>query len=259
MKKLLNRKNSDGFTLLELIVAVGVTLALVSGGLLAYSGLVKRAKEANVSNAADTVLKGAQTATIQGMPLENAEAEYNASTDAIKTRTYTADEQICTDAHWIEESDIASTKCAPLGESTTVIEQPIEVPQNNNHRLSFNLQLPQYTAASGRMTVSYKIINATTGEVLDESKASVPRASASSLGRKTALINSDFAPTDPRSNKYRIEVEIDGIKSATDVRAEKFTKADEGGWKANVCGWSIRNVADFRYQDALYCPYKDKD
>lgn len=48
--------NKDcGFSLLELVVSVGILLVLTVGGLLAYNGIIGNARQAAVNNAADTV------------------------------------------------------------------------------------------------------------------------------------------------------------------------------------------------------------
>lgn len=44
-----------GFSLLELVVAVGILLVLTVGGLLAYNGIIGSARQAAVNNAAETV------------------------------------------------------------------------------------------------------------------------------------------------------------------------------------------------------------
>jgi len=50
------KKNlEEGFSLLELVVAVGVLLVLTVGGLLAYNGIIGSARQAAVNNAAETV------------------------------------------------------------------------------------------------------------------------------------------------------------------------------------------------------------
>lgn len=48
-------KTDDGFSLLELVVAVGILLVLTVGGLLAYNGIINSARQAAVENAAETV------------------------------------------------------------------------------------------------------------------------------------------------------------------------------------------------------------
>ena len=45
----------EGFSLLELVVAVGILLVLSVGGLLAYNGITQRVKQVAVNNAAKTV------------------------------------------------------------------------------------------------------------------------------------------------------------------------------------------------------------
>lgn len=49
----------DGFSLLELVVAVGILLVLTVGGLLAYSGITDNARQAAVDSAASEVYTAA--------------------------------------------------------------------------------------------------------------------------------------------------------------------------------------------------------
>lgn len=51
------KKNFDeqGFSLLELVVAVGILLVLTVGGLLAYSSITDNARQASVNNLADEI------------------------------------------------------------------------------------------------------------------------------------------------------------------------------------------------------------
>lgn len=53
----INKKNfnNDGFSLLELVVAVGILLVLTVGGLLAYNGITNNARQAAVNNIADEI------------------------------------------------------------------------------------------------------------------------------------------------------------------------------------------------------------
>lgn len=52
-------KNNDGFSLLELVVAVGILLVLTVGGLLAYNGITNNARQAAVDSAASEVYTAA--------------------------------------------------------------------------------------------------------------------------------------------------------------------------------------------------------
>lgn len=51
-----DKANEGGFSLIELVVAVGVLLVLTVGGLIGYGAVVHNAKVAAVENAADEVL-----------------------------------------------------------------------------------------------------------------------------------------------------------------------------------------------------------
>lgn len=64
MKKLLRkvvepRNDETGFSLLELVVAIGILLVLTVGGLIGYSAISKNAKEAAVETAASDVMTAA--------------------------------------------------------------------------------------------------------------------------------------------------------------------------------------------------------
>lgn len=101
--------NEDGFSLLELVVAVGILLILTVGGLLAYNGITDNARKAAVDKAASEVLTGAiayDTDTNPGQDYEDAVKEWNDSSkkdknnnasivvDAIKN----SDGEICAEA-----------------------------------------------------------------------------------------------------------------------------------------------------------------
>lgn len=55
--KKLNKKNNAGFSLLELVVAIGILLVLTVGGLIGYSAISNNAKQAAVERAASDVVK----------------------------------------------------------------------------------------------------------------------------------------------------------------------------------------------------------
>lgn len=50
---------NDGFSLLELVVAVGILLVLTVGGLLAYNGITDNARQAAVESAASEIYTAA--------------------------------------------------------------------------------------------------------------------------------------------------------------------------------------------------------
>jgi len=73
------RKDS-GFSLLELVVSVGVLLTLTVGGLLAYNGIINSARQAAVNNAAETVYNRAmiyKTDDKPGTTIQKAVDEWN--------------------------------------------------------------------------------------------------------------------------------------------------------------------------------------
>lgn len=82
-----NIKSKDGgFSLLELVIAVGVLLVLTVGGLLAYNGITKNARQAAVNNAADTVYNRAmeyKTDNLSETNLQTAIDEWNTASGAL--------------------------------------------------------------------------------------------------------------------------------------------------------------------------------
>lgn len=70
------KKNEDGFSLLELVVAVGILLVLTTGGLLAYSGITKNARVSSTQAAASDVLTVAITYDNEGKNYKKAEEEW---------------------------------------------------------------------------------------------------------------------------------------------------------------------------------------
>lgn len=63
MKRLVARKenveaNENGFSLIELVVAIGILLVLSVGGLIGYSQITNNAREAAVQSAASDTLTG---------------------------------------------------------------------------------------------------------------------------------------------------------------------------------------------------------
>lgn len=79
IKNYLKEVNENGFSLLELVVAVGILLVLTVGGLLAYNGITKNARVAAVQSAADEVYTGAVAYDSNGDDYKQAETEWNGS------------------------------------------------------------------------------------------------------------------------------------------------------------------------------------
>jgi len=88
LKKVEQRRttlNDDGFSLLELVVAVGILLVLTVGGLLAYSGITDNARNAAVSSAASEVYTAAASYEADNQAdtvASDAGSEWTASADA---------------------------------------------------------------------------------------------------------------------------------------------------------------------------------
>lgn len=74
IKSLREEAGQDGFSLLELVVAVGILLVLTVGGLLAYNGITDNARQAAVDSAASEIYTAASAA----------EADNDPDTDAYK-------------------------------------------------------------------------------------------------------------------------------------------------------------------------------
>lgn len=83
IKRYFKRYNQDvsdsGFSLLELVVAVGILLVLTVGGLLAYNGITRNARVAAVQSAASEVYTGAVAYDSNGQDYKLAEGEWNGS------------------------------------------------------------------------------------------------------------------------------------------------------------------------------------
>lgn len=132
MKTLLNRKNESGFTLIEMVVAVGVLLALSVGGFLAYSGHQHRAKVAVTEAAAQEVYNGGRLAQEQGQAATTARDEFNATTDAITTDIEEkSDRTICATAVHQDDNEITASRGNCSGESGNTVKPPTN--ENNSN------------------------------------------------------------------------------------------------------------------------------
>lgn len=70
--------NKDkGFSLLELVIAVGVLMILTVIGLLTYRGITDSARQAAVNNAAETIYNRAMTYKTEGTTIQKAVEEWN--------------------------------------------------------------------------------------------------------------------------------------------------------------------------------------
>ena len=82
-----NFVNSNGFTMLEAIVVVGVLLALAVGGFTSYGPITENAKFATVRSEASAIYTAAEVAQIDGDPFTTVRKvldDYNQSTDKIR-------------------------------------------------------------------------------------------------------------------------------------------------------------------------------
>lgn len=92
MKKLLRkvierRSDESGFSLLELVVAIGILLVLTVGGLIGYSAITKNAKEAAVETAASDVMTAAMVNDSDVSDETTVEGAGQSWMDAAKDRT----------------------------------------------------------------------------------------------------------------------------------------------------------------------------
>lgn len=77
-----SKSKDEGFSLLELVISVGVLLTLTVGGLLAYNGIIDSARQAAVNSAAETVYNRAMTYETDNKPettIQTAVDEWNES------------------------------------------------------------------------------------------------------------------------------------------------------------------------------------
>jgi len=67
--------NEDGFSLLELVVAIGILLVLTVGGLIGYSGITDNARTAAAESAASEISTGIIVALSDNIDTNNAPRE----------------------------------------------------------------------------------------------------------------------------------------------------------------------------------------
>lgn len=83
MKRVNNREvNEDGFSLLELVVAIGILLILTVGGLIGYSQITQNAKVAATESAASDVYTAAVAFDANGDDPKDAERQWTESAGA---------------------------------------------------------------------------------------------------------------------------------------------------------------------------------
>lgn len=79
MKEKVELSNEDGFSLLELVIAIGIILVLTVGGLIGYSAISENSKKAAVESAASDVMTAAMVRNANGDNIMD--EEYNPSTE----------------------------------------------------------------------------------------------------------------------------------------------------------------------------------
>lgn len=117
----------DGFSLLELVIAIGIILILTVGGLIGYSAIQKNSKQAAVESAVSAVATAAvvydSDPEKNGSEVEDAGKNWNESAkdDSIVTesKVVTVDGQRCIQATAVHRDGFTasrSTGCAPVSE-----------------------------------------------------------------------------------------------------------------------------------------------
>jgi type II secretory pathway pseudopilin PulG len=89
-------KNTEGFSLLEMVVAMGILIVLTVGGILAYDGITDNARQAAVDTAAKSVYTSAVAYESDNSGItdrETAEDDYNTTTDGTIIVTITPKDQ----------------------------------------------------------------------------------------------------------------------------------------------------------------------
>lgn len=79
----LKQKGEGGFSLLELVVGVGVVLVLTVGGVLGYNGITDQARQAAVEKAAAENYTHAYGKKVKGEDPKEVEVEYNATAEDV--------------------------------------------------------------------------------------------------------------------------------------------------------------------------------
>lgn len=114
IKKIKHTRNEEGFSLLELVVAVGILLVLTVGGLLAYNGITKNARVAAVQSAADEVYTGAVAYDSNGQDYKEAVKEWmetrNGDSITVEVGEKNLDGSFCVVAKMAEHSDITASR-----------------------------------------------------------------------------------------------------------------------------------------------------
>ena len=114
IKKIKHMRNEEGFSLLELVVAVGILLVLTVGGLLAYNGITKNARVAAVQSAADEVYTGAVAYDSNGQHYKDAEAEWmetrNGDSITVEVGEKNLDGSFCVVAEMVGHPGITASK-----------------------------------------------------------------------------------------------------------------------------------------------------
>ena len=140
-------QKEDGFSLVELVIAIGVTLVLTITGVVSYSSFSGSTKQAVAQSAASEVYTKAYSALIDGDPKtepETAAAEYNASSKNISTEV----DKLSSDRIRVTVTldEYSAVKETPVGgtEDNSPIDQPTDgiggVISSNTHKTVMNFQ-----------------------------------------------------------------------------------------------------------------------
>lgn len=126
VKNYLKEVDENGFSLLELVVAVGILLVLTVGGLLAYNGITRNARMAAVQSAADEVYTMAQSYKTTGVDPVIAEDEYNETAKEISVEVdKTSEGALRVRAYHHSAGQIMAEKVEPLVDDNIVDPEPI--------------------------------------------------------------------------------------------------------------------------------------
>lgn len=124
IKSLREEAGQDGFSLLELVVAVGILLVLTVGGLLAYNGITDNARQAAVESAASSIYTGGvanESDNDTATTFEGAADEWVSNSQDTNLRVYVGETESGKDAVKVArvDSDNAETHSSERGTTAT--------------------------------------------------------------------------------------------------------------------------------------------
>lgn len=120
-------KGDEGFSLIELVVAVGILAILSVTGVVAYSQITKNSRETAVKNAASEVYTAAVAYQADGNPKTDPAKvgeEYTASSDGITVTSAVAGENITVTATHTESNFQVVRNANGVAEGTAPVTAP---------------------------------------------------------------------------------------------------------------------------------------